>query len=112
MKIYFEDGELRKKYLLPESVDYIIDAGEGPTANISLLDWIRNNKPDAVIYTNSIFALNNRYAWNEELKVPDIYIRAGEFMLFFRIDTLTDRTLREGHNLAKMYISGEFDDAE
>ena len=110
MKIYFEDGSLRKTSQLPVSIDYVIDAANGVTENINILDELYQREEELTIYTNSIFAFSNRYAWNEELKVPEIYIRAGEYMVFTRIDKLTNRELREGHNLAKLYVSGEFDD--
>ena len=108
MKIYFEDGELREPHQLAIVADYKVDASKGVTSTINILDILRQNYPDAVIYTNSIFAFSNEYAWNKELKVPEIYIRAGEHMVFTRIDSLTERELREGHNLAKMYVAGEF----
>ena len=111
MKIYFEDGQLVSKLQRPHDTQIIIDATYGPTENIKLLDFINDTKYNAVIYTNSIFAFSNEYAWNKELKVPEVYIRAGEHMIFTRIDKLTTRELREGHNLAKMYIAGEFDNA-
>lgn len=112
MKVYFEDGKLINTNQLPIKPDYIVKAEEGVSANINNLDNIYHINPNCVIYTNSIFAFSNRYAWNEELKTSEIYIRAGEHMVFTRIDNLTGRELREGHNLAKLYVSGEFDDLE
>lgn len=110
MKIYFEDGTLKNLNQLPSLIDYEVDAKNGISANINFLDELNQEKEDITIYTNSIFAFNNRYAWNENLKVPEIYIRAGEHMVFTRIDKLTNRELKESHNLAKMYIGGEFEE--
>lgn len=110
MKIYFEDGKLRDLSQLPTDIDFIIDATDGVSANFNFLDAFNTQVKESItIYTNSIFAFSNQYAWNKELKVPEIYIRAGEHMIFTRIDELTERELREGHNLAKMYVAGEFD---
>ena len=109
MKIYFEDGELKNPNLLSVYPSYSLDAKLGVSRCIRLLDIFYKNAPDGIIYTNSIFAFQNRYAWNEELKVPEVYIRTGEDAAFTRIDRLTTRELREGHNLAKMYIAGEFE---
>lgn len=109
MKIYFEDGELVSSGYLPIDQYIVVNAGSGVHTNISVLDDIKEYNPNAVIYTNSIFAFSNDYAWNEELKVPEIYIRAGKHMLFTRIDKLTEKDLRKSHNLAKLYIAGTFD---
>lgn len=109
MKIYFEDGELRFPYQLPISNYYTIDAAKGYSDNRMKLDLIKDKDDNSTIYTNQITALAGRYCWNAEDKVPEIYIRAGEHMTFTRIDKLTTRELREGHNFAKMYVSGEFD---
>lgn len=109
MKIYFEDGELVTSGYLPFDNYYAIDATKGVSANIIRLDGLLEVEPNATVYTNSIFAFSNEYAWNEELKVPEIYIRAGEHMVFTRIDKLTARELRQGHNLAHMYVAGEFE---
>lgn len=109
MKIYFEDGCLRNLNQLPVNVDFTVDATFGVTENINTLrDFKLRNSKDLIVYTNSIFAFSNQYAWNSELQAPEIYIRAGEDMVFTRIDELTERELREGHNLAKMYVAGEF----
>lgn len=109
MKIYFEDGTLVTSGYLPFDRCIIVHAESGVSCNISVLDRIKEEDPNAVVYTNSIFAFSNEYAWNEELKVPEIYIRAGVHMVFTRIDQLTARELRQGHNLAHMYVAGEFE---
>ena len=108
MKIYFEDGELVSSNYLPIKHYIVVNAASGMTSNINVLDNILENNPDAIVYTNSIFAFSNIYAWNEKLKVPEVYVRAGKHMTFTRIDKLTSRELREAHNLGKMYVAGEF----
>ena len=108
MKIYFEDGKLVNIKQLPIAPDYVIDASDGVTACMNMLDRIYSTNRDAVVYTNSIIAFSIRYAWNEERKIPDVYIRGGEYMEFTNIALLTNRQLREGHNLAKLYLGGEF----
>ena len=106
MKIYFEDGRLLTSGHLPFVYHYAIDAKHGISSNLAQLDTLRECEPNATVYTNSIIAFSNKYAWNDE--APEIYIRAGEHMMFTRIDKLTRRELHRGHNLAKMYVAGEF----
>ena len=108
MKIYFEDGELRTMYQLPIKDYFKVDASKGYSENIKDLDIMRENNYNATVYTNQIAALSNTYCWESALQVPELYIRAGEHMLFTMIDKLTNRQLRESHNLMKMYINGEF----
>ena len=109
MKIYFEDGILRDSSQLPFTCYTLVNAACGVSRNISVLDELVESEPDAIVYTNSIFAFSNEYAWNEEMKVPEIYIRSGEQSEFVRIDKLTTRELRFAHNLAKMYVAGAFE---
>lgn len=108
MKIYFEDGQLHR----PNSVDfryhYMVDAGLGFKQNDAFLNFIKFTDNNASVYTNSLVALDNRLAWNEELNVPEVYLVRDD--KFVRIDELTNRQLREGHNIMKMYIAGEFGD--
>jgi hypothetical protein len=110
MKIYFEDGKLWDYAISPDAaVEYKIDASQGVSACIRLLDICAECRPSSIIYTNSIFALHNMYAWNDELSVPEIYIKTGKAREWVRIDKLTSRELKQGHNLAKMYVAGEFE---
>ena len=106
MKIYFEDGQLHRPNSIDFKYHYMVDAGLGFTQNDAFLDFIKLTDNNASVYTNSLVALDNRLAWNEELGVPEVYlVRDNKFV---RIDKLTNRELRRAHNLEKMYISGEF----
>ena len=111
MKIYFEDGPLRDEIEIPGEILLArVDAINGVSANREDLDLLHSySKEHSVsIYTNSIFAFSNKYAWNDELKIPEIYIRHGQNDEFTRIDKLTNRELRQAHNLAKIYVAGGF----
>lgn len=107
MKIYFEDGELTEPNSRNFRYRYLIEAGYGCTKNKSLLNFIKETDNKSAVYTNSLLALNNDYAWNNELGVPEIYIRNsnGDFT---RVDKLTHKALRKVHNIMKMYIAGAF----
>lgn len=113
MKIYFEDEKFRSDFICNHIYDddfatvFKVNAMVGPSCNIAELDYYKEKYPSCIIYTNSILAFSNKYAWNKELKVPEIYIR-DENDQWARIDELTNRELRQAHNLAKMYIAGEF----
>lgn len=111
MKVYFEDGKLVNTKLLPEKPDFVIDAADGVNACINMLDNLGENRKDCAVYTNSIFAFSNRYAWNEKLQLPEIYIR-DKNGVFTNITQFTNRALRGGHNLAKLYVGGEFQPLE
>lgn len=112
MQIYFEDGRLRDCELLFIDYDYEVDAKDGYNCNREDLYSIKDTYGDSKVYTNSLVALDNRYCWNDKLKVPELYIRAGEEQEFIRVDKLTNRDIQESHNLLKLYINGEFQGKE
>jgi hypothetical protein len=108
MKIYFEDGRLLPQYKLPFKYDHKIDAGDGYSDCEYALDYLCANDPGSVVYTNTIIALHRQYAWNRDYGVFEIYMRCGEDKVFHRIDELTQRELREAHNIMSMYMANEF----
>ena len=112
MKIYFEDGRLMDIAEINSDIGYImIDAYYGFThCYDKLMKYKDDEKLSGInipIYTNFSAALNNKFAWNKELQVPEIYLRKNGNWV--RIDELTDRELREGHNIEKMWITGAFE---
>lgn len=110
MKIYFEDGRLKKDVLngaIPYRIDLMLDATNGYSSCTNDLLKMSKDNYNAVVYTNEITALSNEYAWNEELKASEIYIRNKDGV-FTRVDELTPKCLREAHNIMKLYISGHF----
>ena len=117
MKIYFYDGYIADDNLfkdltnlIPEKVNYIIDAGYGPNANLSMLQRINQAKPNVTILTNSILAFNTQYGWDNKKDHPDIYLYVESKKKFIRIDKLTDREIRYAHNIGTMYLAGEFNE--
>lgn len=115
MKIYFEDGTLQSNIsaqtpFLGSNSCYRIDAKDGVSACINTAEYLRYcNNQNIEIYTNCLELFSNIYAWNYKFKVPEVYIRHKDSGEFVRIDNATNRELREHHNLAKMYLAGEFD---
>lgn len=111
MKIYFEDGVLTATQSLQLGCDHIINASTGYSNNERVLDRIMKEKPNASIYTNSVVPLIDSaiYCWDDNAKVFELYIRDNKTNEFLRVDKLTNRELRFGHNLMKMYRSGEFE---
>lgn len=109
MKIYFEDGVLTATQQLKLGSDYFINAANGYSANERALDRIKETVPDAIVYTNSLVPLlySDIYCWDNEAKIFELYIRQGDD--FVRVDKLTNRELRFGHNLFRLWRAGEFD---
>lgn len=107
MKIYFEDGTLDHWREIGVRIDNLVDATCGFSSCKMALDRIRMYYNISSVYTNSLVALNNEYAWNDELGVPEIYIRNNN-REFTRIDKLTHKALRKEHNIMKMYMAGSF----
>ena len=112
MTIYFEDGELKPDFNLSFTYTKRIDAGKGFRNNLEELDNLMKSNPGATVYTNSLVALSNTYAWNETLKVPMIFVRSSPFSGFSRIDYLTEKEICRAHNILHMYMNGGFSQHE
>ena len=123
MKIIFEDGKLNANIVERHGSKYaIIDAANGVSYCKQCLDSAMADHQTTYVYTNSILALDNKYVWNDDLNVPELFIRVSvDYAMKFkwthkynftycyeRIDKLTDRRLKESHNLMKLYLAGEF----
>ena len=114
MIVYFEDGPITNDSIFSETGEELIkvDAGMGYSHCHKKLRYIKDNCPsDTNVYTNSLDAFSNFWCWNNEKKMPMIYVRNknGEWTL---ICELTNRELRYGLALEKLYVSGEFGNVE
>ena len=105
MKVYFVDGHISRRIMKDiYGKRVIVSPLHGITECKKDLEYYKEH--DYVIITNSALALDNRYVWNEELGVPELYLLADD--KWTRIDELTNRELRQEHNLFKLYMAGEF----
>lgn len=115
MKILFYDGDIHW-WAIPRSLpsncsNYNrIDASWGYSDNIKTLDLYREKfGEDTTVLTNSLVALDHRYGWNEKENHTDIYFYVESKHDFVRCDKLTEREIREGYNIMKMFMNGAFD---
>lgn len=114
MIVYFEDGPITNNSVFLNNGEEAlkVDAGMGYSHCRRKLRYIKDNYPfDTKVYTNSLDAFSNFWCWDDEKKMPMIYIKGknGEWRL---INELTDRELRMMHNLEKLYVSGVFCNVE
>lgn len=110
MIIYFEDGPIANKHPCNENGEEFlkIDAGAGFTNCRDMLWHVNDYYPfDTKVYTNSLDAFSNTWCWDEELGIPQIYIRNKDGV-WTHITELTSRELRRGLAFDKLYINGEF----
>lgn len=109
MKVYFEDGVLTGTTHLKLGCRYAINASVGYSNNEQVFDRILKDEPDVSVYTNSLVPLlySDIYCWNKDLGVFELYIRKNDE--FIRVDELTNRQLRFGHNLLRLWRAGEFE---
>ena len=118
MKVYFYDGILKEAPVmgcLPEEADaqtFHVDARYGPKENREKLGALANleqHGSPVYVLTNSLLALSHTYGWDEEENHTNIYLWVEDLDKYVRIDDLTDKDIRQAHNIEKMYIAGAFD---
>lgn len=111
MKILFYDGDIRWWSRPTSFSNYnTLNASGGYTNNIEELNaYMDKFGKDTTILTNSIVALDHRYGWNEKENHTDIYFYVESKHDFVRCDELTEKEIREGHNIMKMFMNGVFD---
>lgn len=113
MKIFFEDGALRLAKAPIVAIAHV-DAQNGATDCYNKLKQVKDKYgKKASAYTNSETALLNaaELSWNEEKKEFDIFLRRQDGR-WAKIQTLTPRELRQGHNIWKLWWSGEFEEKQ
>lgn len=116
MIVYFEDGPVVDKNIPVDGVDntefICIDAGTGYSNCRRMLRYVKEKLPfNTKVYTNSLDAFSNFWCWDEEKKIPMIYVKNenGKWTL---ISELTTKDLRISLNLEKLYVSGVFCNVE
>lgn len=102
--------EITKPYCKSLPQIYELDGKEGLRYNVKYAEKIMNTFDDVIFVTNMTYFLDNSIVWNQEVKMPMVWILIdGEWK---HICSLTTKELRNGHNLEKMYISGAFTDED
>ena len=93
---------------------YFTNSKNGYKVNIDIIEDLRIHYPDINIVTNLPYLLSNEFAWNTKENKSEIYLWSviDNQEGFRNISDLTTREIREGHNIEKMYRSGEFDHDE
>lgn len=111
MKILFYDGSI-SWWACPSSFSNYnrLDGSFGYTDTIKTIDLYKENLgEDEAVLTNSIVALDHKYGWNKKENHTDIYFYVKSKRDFVRCDKLTEKEIRKGHNIMKMFMNGAFD---
>lgn len=112
--IYFVDGDIRplvsnifnslcEKHKMR---GYIIDAACGISRGKRYAEQLEQSHPDSFVLTNQIVLLSNEYAWKDNQ--CKAYLWHHDDAEFINLQDLTDKDIRNAHNLSKMYIAGSF----
>ena len=120
MKVLFYDGNLLGKdfpsYAFDKAVsinykgyECTINAAYGYSRCKEILDSIIEDQPDTVVLSNSLVALDNTYCWDEETNSCELYIYDKRKDEFVKAQDLTEREIKQGHNLEALYRNGAFD---
>lgn len=111
MIVFFEDGSIETNTLRFKGKELLkVNAKMGYSHCRKQLRDIKETHPfNTMVYTNSLDAFSNFWCWSDEEKTPLIYVRDKNGM-WTLISELTTRELRASHNLAKLYVNGEFVD--
>ena len=86
---------------------YVIGAGDGVEANVALMEKLWKDSARWNVLTNQIVLLDNKYCWDEAFAIPErAYIFEPMQEKFYHIQELTDKEIRECHNIMRMYLNG------
>lgn len=107
MKIYYIDDQIDINTAVSFNLSgaRIVDGKNGYSNCMETYDIIRSNGGDVI--TNCHWLMNALDLWNEKTNQPNIFIYIGG--KFIPIQDLTDKEIRQAHNIAKMYANGAFD---
>lgn len=90
-----------------QACGYVIGAGDGVEANVTLMEKLWKDSARWNVLTNQIVLLDNKYCWDETFAVPErAYIFEPMQEKFYHIQELTDKEIRECHNIMRMYLNG------
>lgn len=90
-----------------QACGYVIGAGDGVEANVTLMEKLWKDSARWNVLTNQIVLLDHKYCWDEAFAVPErAYIFEPMQEKFYHIQELTDKEIRECHNIMRMYLNG------
>ena len=90
-----------------QACGYVIGAGDGVEANVTLMEKLWKDSARWNVLTNQIVLLDHKYCWDNAFAVPErAYIFEPMQEKFYHIQELTDKEIRECHNIMRMYLNG------
>lgn len=107
MILYFEDGLLGNHLPAPMN-QFTLSASNGANFNFDYGKYLQETLGDNItLYTNDIIFLLNaaEFAWNGETFTIYLRNKEDEWVL---LKDLTNRELRQGHNIFRLWFAGEF----